>query len=278
MFREEENNGYPFRYTQKFSMPIEEEKALTGHQLANSTELPSHDHASTMMSKVKHRVSDILAHPNANEDDVKQQCELPETPDDEDIHMTKSKFMSIITNALEEQMIKVNETSTEVAKAAYAEGVKHGSVKQSLPNNSSSMETESFHFKLNPVTTDGEYGLQQIHQLRSETSVVTAPFTVNHTAFGQMAANRPIPSTQYGVMDGNKTFLSVASYNTGKRYKRETSLKFSEGNVEQYESFRSQFIIHHKMLGWDTDRAGIELYMSLEGKAALKVEETIMNA
>ncbi len=32
------------------------------------------------------------------------------------------------------------------------------------------------------------------------------------------------------------------------------------------------------MLGWDTNRAGIELYMSLEGKAALKVEEVIMNA
>ncbi len=32
------------------------------------------------------------------------------------------------------------------------------------------------------------------------------------------------------------------------------------------------------MLGWDTNRAGIELYMSLEGKAALKVEEIIMNA
>ncbi len=32
------------------------------------------------------------------------------------------------------------------------------------------------------------------------------------------------------------------------------------------------------MLGWANDRAGIELYMSLEGKAALKVEEVIMNA
>ncbi len=32
------------------------------------------------------------------------------------------------------------------------------------------------------------------------------------------------------------------------------------------------------MLGWDTNRAGIELYMSLEGKAAMKVEEVVMNA
>ncbi len=70
----------------------------------------------------------------------------------------------------------------------------------------------------------------------------------------------------------------MSNFNTGKRYKRETSLKLSEGSVEQYESFRSQFNIHHKMLGWDTNRAGVELYMSLEGKAALKVEEVVMNA
>ncbi len=32
------------------------------------------------------------------------------------------------------------------------------------------------------------------------------------------------------------------------------------------------------MLDWDTKRAGIELYMSLESKAALKVEEVVLNA
>ncbi len=32
------------------------------------------------------------------------------------------------------------------------------------------------------------------------------------------------------------------------------------------------------MLAWDTHRAGIELYMSLEEKAALNVEEIVMNA
>ncbi len=79
-------------------------------------------------------------------------------------------------------------------------------------------------------------------------------------------------------MNSNKTFQTVASFNTGKRYKRETNLKFSEGTVEQYESFRSQFNIHHKMLGWDINRAGIKLYMSLEDKTALKVEEVVMNA
>ncbi len=105
-----------------------------------------------------------------------------------------------------------------------------------------------------------------------------APFMVNYASFAQLAANTPDPSTQHGVMDGNKTFPSVACDNTGRRYKRETHFTFSEGTVEQYESFRSQFIIHHKMLCWNNDRAGIELYMSLEGKAALKVEEVITNA
>ncbi len=70
----------------------------------------------------------------------------------------------------------------------------------------------------------------------------------------------------------------MSSSNPGKRFKRETTLKFSDGSVESYESFRSQFNIHHKMLGWDTHRAGVELYMSLECKAALKVEEVVMNA
>ncbi len=70
----------------------------------------------------------------------------------------------------------------------------------------------------------------------------------------------------------------MACDNTGRLYKIDTNLKFSEGTVEQYENVRSQFIIHHKMLCWSNDRTGIELYMSLEGKAALKVEEVVMNA
>ncbi len=32
------------------------------------------------------------------------------------------------------------------------------------------------------------------------------------------------------------------------------------------------------MLGWDTNRAGIELYKSLKGKDVLKVEEVVINA
>ncbi len=70
----------------------------------------------------------------------------------------------------------------------------------------------------------------------------------------------------------------MSSLNTGKTYKRETTLKFSEGSVETYESFRSQFNIHRKMVGCDDYRTAVELYMSLEGKAALKVEEVVENA
>ncbi len=86
---------------------------------------------------------------------------------------------------------------------------------------------------------------------------------MNHAAPAQQAVKLLVYSTNYGGMDGNKTFQSLANLNTGKRYKRETNLKFSEVTVDQYESFRSQFNIHYKMLGWDTNTAGIELYMSL---------------
>ncbi len=54
-------------------------------------------------------------------------------------------------------------------------------------------------------------------------------------------------STNNGVTDGNKTLQTMSSFNIRKRNKRETSLKFSEGSVEPYESFWSQFNIHHKI-------------------------------
>ncbi len=48
-----------------------EEKSLTGSQLANSTELPGHGHGATMMPKVQHRMSDIITNPIANEDNIR---------------------------------------------------------------------------------------------------------------------------------------------------------------------------------------------------------------
>ncbi len=65
-------------------------------------------------------------------------------------------------------------------------------------------------------------------------------------------------------LDSNKTLYMMSSLTNGKRYKRETTLKFTEGSVETYESFRSQFNVHQKMLGWDIYRTAVELYISLE--------------
>ncbi len=88
----------------------------------------------------------------------------------------------------------------------------------------------------------------------------------------QSVSKLPVFDINSGL-DGNKTLHMMSSLNTRKRYKRKTSLKFSEDSVETYESFRSQFNIHRKMLGWDYYRTAVELYMSLEGKGALTVEE-----
>ncbi len=93
----------------------------------------------------------------------------------------------------------------------------------------------------------------------------------------QSVSKLPVFDINSGL-NGNKTFPMTSSLNTGKRYKRETTLKFCKGSVETYESFRSQFNIHRKMLGWDDYRTTVELYMRLDGKAALKVEEVVVNA
>ncbi len=52
--KEEENKSFSHQNAHKYSNPKDEDKFRTGHQMANSTELPGHVHASTMMSKVKH--------------------------------------------------------------------------------------------------------------------------------------------------------------------------------------------------------------------------------
>ncbi len=83
----------------------------------------------------------------------------------------------------------------------------------------------------NSVTATGEIILQQTPLKRPVSCSMTAPITVSHTAHEQLAANIPDTSTRHGAMDGNKTFPTWASDNTGKRYKRETNLKFSEGSV-----------------------------------------------
>ncbi len=139
-------------------------------------------------------------------------------------------------------------------------GVKHGSEIQTKPLHSLPMETGTAH--QNPIAPCDEYRLNGIHQLRMVMSIAITPSVVNNTIHVQQAADIPVASTNNGVINGNKTLETISGFNIGKRYKRETTLKFSDGSVECYESFKSQFNIHHKMLGWDTRRAGVELYMS----------------
>ncbi len=86
-----------------------------------------------MMSKVQHRMSDITRNPIANEDNVRNFYVPPETPEDDDMHMTKSKFSCLVAQALEQQIAIENQTSAEAVKLAYTEGLKHGSTKQTDP-------------------------------------------------------------------------------------------------------------------------------------------------
>ncbi len=53
--------------------------------------------------------------------------QTPKCPDDEKISMTRSKFKSIMTKALEEQKILADENTTQVAKVAFNKGVKQRS-------------------------------------------------------------------------------------------------------------------------------------------------------
>ncbi len=110
-----------------------------------------------------------------------------------------------MAKALEEQNVLADETSMQVAKVAFTERVKQGSQRQEHPNHSSSVETESASLTQSSVMTNGDFGLQQIHQFRPETSAARAPFTVNHSAPAPMAANISANSTNYGAIDGNKT-------------------------------------------------------------------------
>ncbi len=110
----------------------------------------------------------------------------------------------------------------------------------------------------------------------SQTGNTCRPSSVINVS-DQSVSKLPVNDFNNGL-DGNKTLHMMSSLNTGKRYKRETTLKLSEVSVETYESFRSQFNIHRKMLRWDDYRTAVELYMSLEGKEALKGEEVVENA
>ncbi len=152
-------------------------------------------------------------------------------------------------------------TSAEAVKVAYTEGIQKGSETQTHPLYSFTMEHEVVHYPVeqSPIIPSTESGLHPVHLLRPGINNIMGPSTVNNVVPIQLAAKLPYHSANNGRLEGNKTLQMTSCFNTGKRFKRDTNLKFSEGSVDTYESFKSQFNIHHKMLGWDTKRAGIEL-------------------
>ncbi len=68
-----------------------------------------------MMSKVKHRMSEIYHHPHENEEDMRLRHETPEAPDNDKFVMTRTKFQSIMAKALEDQGILADVTTKKVA-------------------------------------------------------------------------------------------------------------------------------------------------------------------
>ncbi len=149
-----------------------------------------------MMSKVQHRMSDITTNPIANEDNVKHFYVPPETPVDDDMHITRSKFSSLVAQALEQQIAIDNQTSAKAVKLAYTEGLKHGSTKQPDLLQSTSLEMENVGYG-NSVTATGESILQQTPQQRPVSCLMMAPIMVSHVAHEQLTANIPDPSTRH---------------------------------------------------------------------------------
>ncbi len=187
---------------------------------------------------------------------VGEEIEKDKTTDD-NISLTRNMLRIIVSNALEEQKKLADVNIADAIKLAFSDGIKKGSVLGHLLDQT-------------PIDLHQPTELQTGHLLSpSQTGNTGRPSSVINVPV-QSVSKLPVNAINSGL-DGNKTLDMMSSFNTGKRYKRETTLKFSEGFVETYESFRSQFNIHRKMLGWDDHRTAVELYMSLEGKATLKV-------
>ncbi len=173
------------------------------------------------MSKVRQRMSDILPHPPKNDEEIGQGQEKQQIPDKDKVAMTRIQFTSLIAKAVEDQKNLADATSAEVVKVVF----KHGSERHRQPSHSSPMEFEKVRSVLNPIMTDGEYGLNAFHLLRPATGNAMAPSSVYNAIPVQQAAKLSVISTNNGVTDGNKTFQTMGSFITGKRYKRETNLK-----------------------------------------------------
>ncbi len=64
-----------------------------------------------------------------------------------------------------------------------------------------------------------ENGLLSVHLLRHGIGNVMEPSMVNSAVSVQLAAKVLVFSANNRVTDGNKTFQTMNSFNTGKRYK-----------------------------------------------------------
>ena len=248
-------------------------KSRSEVHFANSTSIHGEDHVTGQMSKVGRQVSEFMPlSPIGDDEASKKQDEEPNTDYDDMVRMSRGQFEKIMETALDKQRDLANVTSAEAIKIAYNEGIRDGNNKMG-----EECPPDIFRPNINSEPLSEDYRIQSVHKLRPETEYTMNPPLVNQSYPVRMAANIPTASYNSVNAGSNKTLQPMSGI-SGKRYKRESSLKFSEGNVEVYESFRSQFCIQQKMLGWDNNKAGIELYMSLGGKAALKVEEVVMNA
>ncbi len=129
--QDEEDNSFSHRL--RHNLPNrsgDNGNTRNGHHVTNSTTLPAHGNARSTMSKVSHRVSEIMTLPHEDVEEAIQGSEIPETPEEEKFLMTRSKFKDIMTTALEDQ-------SAKAIKVVFTKGVKHGSEIQNP------METET---------------------------------------------------------------------------------------------------------------------------------------
>ncbi len=132
-----------------------------------------------MMSKVQHRMCDITRNLITNEGNVRNFYIPPETPEENDMHMTKSKISSLVEQALEQQIAIDNQTSAEVVKFAYNEGLKHGSTRQADPSQSLSLEMKKVDYG-NSVTATCESILQQTLLQTPISCSTMAPITMSN--------------------------------------------------------------------------------------------------
>ncbi len=208
---EEEDNSFSHDFRQNLpNHNGDNGNFRTGHQQANSIELPGHGHARSAMLKVSRHVSEIMPLSYEDDEEALRGSEIPETQEEEKFSMTRSRFKDIMGKSLEDQKNLADTTSAEAIKAAFTKGVKHGSEMQTQPLHSSPMETETVH--QNPIVPSDEYGLNALHQLRLVTSIAMAPSVVNKAIPVQQAANMPVVSINNGVIDGSKTLEKISSF------------------------------------------------------------------